>query len=165
LGSPVSIVETVIAVNQKQRERMTIKIEDAVGPVMGKCIGVLGLTFKPNTSDVRESPALDIVRALLEKGVRVRVYDPEGMDEFRKVVKDENLTYCENAYEVATKADGLVFITEWNEFRNIDLKRLKKVLAEPVIFDLRNIFEPERVSELGFKHFGVGRSSKTLPKS
>ena len=165
LGSPASIVETVIAVNQKQRERMTRKIEDAVGPLMGKCIGILGLTFKPNTSDVRESPALDIVRALLEKGARVRAYDPEGMDEFRKAVSDENLTCCENAYEVASGADGLVFVTEWNEFRNIDLKRLKKVLVGPVIFDLRNIFEPERVSELGFKYFGVGRSFRTSAKS
>ena len=144
---------------------MTRKIEDAVGDLMGKCIGVLGLTFKPNTSDVRESPALDIVRALLEKGARVRAYDPEGMDEFGKVVTHENLTYCENAYEAASGADGLVFITEWNEFRNIDLKQLKKALAEPIILDLRNILEPERVRELGFQYFGVGRSFKPLLKS
>jgi UDPglucose 6-dehydrogenase len=165
LGSPVSIVETVIAVNQEQRERMTKKIEDAVGPLRGKCIGILGLTFKPNTSDVRESPALAIVRALLKKGARVRAYDPEGMDEFRKVVNDKNLTYCKHAYEVASGAEGLVFVTEWNEFRNIDLKRLKKVLVKPVVFDLRNIFDPERVTEAGFRYFGVGRSSRALTKS
>ena len=165
LGFPLSIVETVISVNQRQRERMTRKIEDVVGPLMGRCIGILGLTFKPNTSDVRESPALDIVRALLEKGARVRAYDPEGMDEFGKVVTHENLTYCENAYEAASGADGLVFITEWNEFRNIDLKQLKKALAEPIILDLRNILEPERVRELGFQYFGVGRSFKPLLKS
>lgn len=157
LGSPASIVEAVIAVNRSQRARMITKIENAIGPLDGKVVGVLGLTFKPNTSDVRESPALDIVKALLGKGAQIRAYDPAGMDEFQKVVNDEKISYWKNAYEAARGAEALVFLTEWNEFRNLDLKKLKDALAKPVILDLRNIYEPERVTDLGFKYMGVGR--------
>jgi UDPglucose 6-dehydrogenase len=157
LGSPVSIVEAVINVNRAQREKMINKIEETLGTLEGKVIGILGLTFKPNTSDVRESPAIDIVQALLDKGAKIKAYDPEGMDEFKKVVGDKKLSCCNNAYEVAKGADALVFLTEWNEFRNLDLKRLKKALARPIILDLRNIHEPERMIEFGFKYTGVGR--------
>lgn len=157
LGSPASIVEAVIAVNRSQRARMITKIENAIGPLDGKVVGVLGLTFKPNTSDVRESPALDIVQALLRKGAQIRAYDPAGMDEFQKVVNDEKISYWKNAYEAARGAEALVFLTEWNEFRNLDLKKLKDALAKPVILDLRNIYEPERVTDIGFKYMGVGR--------
>ena len=157
LGSPASIVEAVIAVNRSQRARMITKIENAIGPLDGKVVGVLGLTFKPNTSDVRESPALDIVQALLRKGAQIRAYDPAGMDEFQKVVNDEKISYWKNAYEAARGAEALVFLTEWNEFRNLDLKKLKEALTKPVILDLRNIYEPERVTDIGFKYMGVGR--------
>jgi len=157
VGSPVSIVEAVIAVNQGQRARMITKIENAIGPLDGKVVGVLGLTFKPNTSDVRESPALDVVQALLNKGAQIRAYDPAGMDEFQKVVNDEKISYWKNAYEAARGAEALVFLTEWNELRNLDLKKLKDALAKPVILDLRNIYEPEKVTDLGFKYMGVGR--------
>ncbi len=157
LDSPASIVEAVIAVNRSQRARMITKIENAIGPLDGKVVGVLGLTFKPNTSDVRESPAIDIVKALLDQGAQIRAYDPAGMDEFQKVVNDEKISYWENAYEAARGAEALVFLTEWNEFRNLDLKKLKDALAKPVILDLRNIYEPERVTDLGFKYMGVGR--------
>ena len=157
LGSPASIVEAVIAVNRSQRARMITKIENAIGPLDGKVVGVLGLTFKPNTSDVRESPALDIVKALLNQGAQIRAYDPAGMDEFQKVVNDEKISYWKNAYEAARGAEALVFLTEWNEFRNLDLKKLKEALTKPVILDLRNIYEPERVTDIGFKYMGVGR--------
>jgi UDPglucose 6-dehydrogenase len=157
LGSPASIVEAVIAVNRGQRARMITKIENAIGPLGGKVVGVLGLTFKPNTSDVRESPALDIVQALLNKGAQIRAYDPAGMDEFQQVLNDEKISYCKNAYEAARGAEALVFITEWNEFRNLDLKKLKGVLAKPVILDLRNIYEPDKVTDIGFEYMGVGR--------
>jgi len=159
LGSPMNIVEAVIKVNRDQRERMINKIEDALGPLEGKIVGILGLTFKPNTSDVRESPALDIIQALLGKGAKIRAYDPAGMDEFKRVVKDEELSYCNSAYDVAKGADALAFLTEWNEFRNLDLKKLKKNLSTPVILDLRNIYEPEKMAELGFKYSGVGRGA------
>jgi UDPglucose 6-dehydrogenase len=157
LGSPVSIVEAVIAVNRGQRARMITKIENAVGPLDGKVVGVLGLTFKPNTSDVRKSPALDIVQALLNKGAQIRAYDPAGMDEFQRVVNDEKISYWKNAYEAARGAEALVILTEWNEFRNLDLKRLKDALAKPLMLDLRNIYEPKRVTDIGFEYMGVGR--------
>lgn len=120
-------------------------------------IGILGLAFKPNTSDVRESPAIDIIQALLQKGAKVKAYDPEGMDEFKKAVNSINLTYGMDAYSVVKGVDGLVILTEWNEFRNLDLKEVKKLMAQPLIIDLRNIYEPERMSELGYHYIGVGR--------
>ena len=157
VGSPLSIVESVINVNQNQRRIMVEKIEKAFGLLDGKTIGILGLAFKPNTSDVRESPAIDIVHALLEKGARVKAYDPEGMDEFKKVIKSNNLVYGKDAYSVAKGSHGLVILTEWNEFRNLDLKEVKKLLTQPLILDLRNIYEPEKMSELGYRYIGVGR--------
>jgi len=159
LGRPVNIVEAVIKVNRDQRERMINKIEDALGPLEGKKVGILGLTFKPETSDVRESPALDIIQTLLNKGATIKAFDPAGMDEFNKVVRHEKLYYHSNAYDVAKGSDALVFLTEWNEFRSLDLKRLKRALARPVILDLRNIYGPEKMAELGFKYIGVGRGT------
>jgi len=157
LGSPLSIVEAVIEVNQRQRARMVNKIETALGSLKGKTVGVLGLTFKPNTSDVRESPAIDIVRILLEKGAKVRAYDPAGMDEFKKAVTGRNLSFCQDAYQAAKGADALVFLTEWNELRNLDLKKLLKIIAQPLILDLRNIYDSGKMRELGYTYIGVGR--------
>lgn len=159
--SPLSIVEAVIEVNRRQRVRMINKIEAALGSLEGKTVGILGLTFKPNTSDVRESPAIDIVRTLLEKGAKVKAYDPAGMDEFKKVVNDKNLSFYPDAYQAAKGADALIFTTEWNEFRNLDLKKLKKSLAQPLILDLRNIYEPEKMCALGYTYIGVGRRTKS----
>lgn len=159
--SPLSIVEAVIEVNRRQRVRMINKIEAALGSLEGKTVGILGLTFKPNTSDVRESPAIDIVRTLLEKGAKVKAYDPAGMDEFKKVVNDKNLCFYPDAYQAAKGADALIFTTEWNEFRNLDLKKLKKSLAQPLILDLRNIYEPEKMCALGYTYIGVGRRTKS----
>lgn len=161
LGSPVSVIEAVISVNREQRKRMINKIEDTIGSLEGKTIGILGLTFKPNTSDVRESPAIDIVQALLNKRAEIKAYDPEGMDEFKKVVTDENISYCNDPYETAQGADALVFLTEWNEFRNLELNKIKSLLAEPVILDLRNIYEVEAMAESGFKYIGVGRRTNS----
>ena len=157
VGSPLSIVETVIKVNQNQRMKMIGKIEKVLGPLDGKIIGVLGLSFKPNTSDVRESPSIGIVQTLLDKGAKVKAYDPAGMPEFKKVVKSKKLTYGNNAYGVAKGADALVFLTEWNEFRNLDLTKIKKVLSQPVVFDLRNIYDPEKMTKLGYTYRSIGR--------
>ena len=157
VGSPLSIVEAVVAVNRNQRARMVDKIQNAVGPLAGKTIGVLGLSFKPNTSDVRESPAIDIVQALLKKGARVRAYDPAGIDEFKKVVTSKKLTYGTNSYAVAKGAEALVLLTEWNEFRNLDLIKIRELLACPVILDLRNMYDPKKLAELGYTYSGVGR--------
>ena len=157
LSSPASIVEAAIKVNKEQRRKMVDKIETALGSLQGKKIGILGLTFKPKTSDVRESPAVYIIKALLGKGARIQAFDPEGIDEFKKVIKDKNLSYCDDPYGVAEGAEALVFITEWNEFRNLDLEKVKKVLKSPVILDLRNIYDPKKMEELGFNYTGVGR--------
>ena len=157
VGSPVSIVEAVIEVNRAQRLRMVKKAEDALGSLQGKTIGILGLTFKPNTSDVRESPAIDIVNTLLSKGATIKAYDPEGMEEFKKVIGDERISYCNTPYDVAQGVEALVFLTEWNEFRNLELRKIKSLLANPVILDLRNIYETETMAELGFTYIGVGR--------
>jgi len=159
-GSPLTIVEAVIKVNQNQRKLMVEKIEKALGGVLeGKTIGVLGLTFKPNTSDVRESPAIEIIRALLNKGAKIKAYDPEGINEFKKVVESEDLSYGTDAYSVAQGADALVILTEWNEFRNLNLEKLKKLLLQPVLLDLRNIYEPEKMAALGYRYVGVGRGN------
>jgi UDPglucose 6-dehydrogenase len=159
VGSPMSIVETVIEVNRSQRLRMVEKAEQALGSVFGKTIGILGLTFKPNTSDVRESPAIDIVNAFLSKGATVKAYDPEGMGEFKKAIGDTRISYCTTPYEAAQGAEALVFLTEWNEFRNLDLKKIRSLLANPLILDLRNMYEPEAMAELDFTYRGVGRGA------
>jgi UDPglucose 6-dehydrogenase len=165
VGSQLSIVEAVIEVNRAQRLRMVGKTEEALGSLSGKTIGVLGLTFKPNTSDVRESPAIDIVKTLLNKGARVKAYDPEGMEEFKKAIGDAGISYCSTPYEVAQGAEALVFVTEWNEFRNLELRRIKSLLAKPVVLDLRNMYDPETMAELGFTYRGVGRGSQAAPSA
>jgi len=165
IQSPASIVEAVIEVNKAQRLRMVEKVEQALGSLQGKTIGILGLTFKPNTSDVRESPAIDIIKTLLSKGARVKAYDPEGMEEFSKAVDDKGLSYCVTPYDTAQGADALILVTEWNEFRNLDLKKMKSLLANPVILDLRNIYEPELMAELGFTYIGVGRGITNKPEA
>lgn len=159
IQSPASIVEAVIEVNRAQRLRMVEKAEQALGPLKGKTIGILGLTFKPNTSDVRESPAIDIVNTFLSKGAAVKAYDPEGMEEFSKAIGDRRVSYCDTPYDVAQGAEALVLVTEWNEFRKLELKKIHSLLSNPLILDLRNIYEPETVAGLGFTYMGVGRGS------
>jgi UDPglucose 6-dehydrogenase len=159
VGSPIRIVEAVIEVNRSQRLRMVEKAEQALGSLSGKTIGILGLTFKPNTSDVRESPAIDIVNAFLTKGASVKAYDPEGMGEFKKTIGDTRLSYCTTPYEAAKGAEALVFLTEWNEFRKLDLKKIRSLLANPLILDLRNMYDPEAMAQSGFTYRGVGRGA------
>jgi UDPglucose 6-dehydrogenase len=155
-GSPVSIIETVVKVNEARKRQMAERIVAACGgSVEGKTLAVLGLTFKPNTDDMRDSPSLAIVPALIEAGATIRAYDPEGMDEARKLLPD--LVYCDSAYETMGGADALVLITEWNEFRALDLGRVKKLLKAPVIVDLRNIYKPEEMKEAGFTYASIGR--------
>ncbi|MBN2467646.1 MAG: UDP-glucose/GDP-mannose dehydrogenase family protein [Deltaproteobacteria bacterium] len=158
-GSPLRIVESVISVNTEQRTKMIEKIETGLGSIAEKTIGVLGLSFKPNTDDVRESPALDIVRSLLEKGAEIKAYDPAGIEEFKRIFGDQKICYCRDAYSVAKGAHALVILTEWNEFRNLDLQKITTLLAQPVIFDLRNIYDPAKTAELGLTHIGVGRGA------
>jgi UDPglucose 6-dehydrogenase len=121
-------------------------------------IGVLGLSFKPNTNDLREAPALSIAQALIEEGATVRAYDPASLDEALRLLP--KLEACANAYETARGADALVLMTEWNEFRNLDFAKLKSLMRQPMLIDLRNVYEPNRVTSFGFRHVSVGRPSK-----
>src|SRR5689334_293759 len=154
--APQTIVEQVIEVNSKRKKKMARKVIDFCGgSVAGLTVGVLGLTFKPNTDDMRDAPSLDIVPALQAGGAKIVAFDPEGMTEASKLLK--NITFAKTAYEAAFEADALVVITEWHEFRGLDPRRIKQVMRQPRIIDLRNIFNPEEMRGLGFAYEGVGR--------
>src|SRR5689334_11196279 len=155
-NAPQTIVEQVLEVNNTRKKRMARKgVDFCGGSVKGQTVGVLGLTFKANTDDMRDAPSLDIVPALQEAGARIVAYDPEGMTEASKLLK--NITFAKTAYEAAFEADALVVITEWHEFRGLDPRRIKQVMRQPRIIDLRNIFNPEEMRGLGFAYEGVGR--------
>ena len=155
-GAPQRIVQAVVAVNDMRKQAMGDKVITACGgDVQGKTIAVLGLTFKPNTDDMRESPAISIIKKLQAAGATVRAYDPEGMEQARNDLPD--ITYCSGAYDTMTDADALVFITEWDAFRALDLARVKSLLKTPILVDLRNIY-PRHVAEAaGFAYTAVGR--------
>ena len=155
-GTPVRIVETVAAVNETRKRAMAKKvIQAAGGEVRGKTIAVLGLTFKPNTDDMRDSPAIAIIQALQDAGATVRACDPEGVEQAKLVLK--NVDYAANAYDAATGAHVAVLVTEWDAFRALDLDRLKGVMAVPALVDLRNIYRPDEVRARGFTYDSVGR--------
>ncbi len=153
---PLRIVETVVDCNERRKKEMAGRIIAACGgSVIGKTIAVLGLTFKPNTDDMRESPSLDIIPALQKAGAAVRAFDPEGMNEARKLMPD--ILYCPNAYETMKGAEALVILTEWNEFRSLDLGRMRRLLKELIVVDLRNIYDPSDVMQAGFQYTCIGR--------
>ncbi len=154
-GSETRIVDTVIEVNELQRQAMIPKIEKLVGDVSGKLIAVLGLSFKPETDDMRESPATDIINELQKRGAKIRAFDPVAMDEAKHFLTD--VEYANDEYSAIEGADVLVFMTEWNQFRALDMAKVKKLLKSPKIADLRNIYEPKDMRELGFDYVGVGR--------
>ncbi|SLN41495.1 UDP-glucose dehydrogenase family protein [Oceanibacterium hippocampi] len=159
-GVPQHIIEAVVQINEDRRARMVEKIVAACdGDVNGKTLAVLGLTFKPNTDDMRESPSVGILPALLEMGANIHAYDPEGMDEAAKNEALDGLLYCHSAYDTMKGADALVIITEWNQFRALDLDRVKKLMKQPVMIDLRNIYKPEWMAEAGFRYVSVGRTT------
>ena len=154
-GSDSLMVDAVIEVNRRQRDAMLPKIEKLVGQVADKTIAVLGLAFKPETNDIREAPAQEIIQGLLKRGAKVRAYDPVAMEETAKVIS--NIDYAEDEYEAVKDADALVIVTEWNQFRALDMSRIRDLMKTPRIADLRNIYEPEDLRELGFEYVGVGR--------
>ncbi|MGO9135434.1 MAG: UDP-glucose dehydrogenase family protein [Methylovirgula sp.] len=155
-GTPVRIVETVAAVNDQRKRAMARKVLAACGgAVRGKTIALLGLTFKPNTDDMRDSPAIAIVTALQDAGAKLNVFDPEGMEQARLYL--ENLTYCGDPYACCEGAAALVIVTEWDAFRALDLSRVKSLLGAPVLVDLRNIYDPAEVIRQGFTYASVGR--------
>ena len=149
------LLKGVISANKHQRELMVEKIKRHIGDLKGKTIGILGLAFKQNTDDIRRSPAIDIVKLLLKEGAQIRCFDPLAMDNTKKILP--NLTYCQDEYETAQGSDTLVIATEWNQFRNLDLLKIKKLLKSPILLDLRNLYDPEKAKALGFIYKGVGR--------
>jgi UDPglucose 6-dehydrogenase len=155
-GAPVSLVETTVKVNETRKEKMAARIIRACGgTVEGKTIAVLGLTFKPNTDDMRESASLAIIPVLERAGATIRAFDPEGMEEAKKLL--EHVTFCEGAYDAMDGADAVVILTEWNEFRALDLRRVRELLRSPTIIDLRNIYKPADMADAGFYYFSIGR--------
>ncbi|MFH0969506.1 MAG: UDP-glucose/GDP-mannose dehydrogenase family protein [Patescibacteria group bacterium] len=156
-GSPIRIIETVIEVNAAQKARMVGKIRKALGgSEAGKKIAVLGLTFKPETDDMRDAPALTILPALKEKGADVTATDPHGIEEAKKIMPE--LTYVDDPYEAMKGADCVVLMTEWNEYRSLDFERLKKEMKGNIFVDLRNVYDPETIRKEGFEYVGVGRN-------
>lgn len=154
-GVETRIVDAVILANDLQRQAMIPKIEKLVGDLNGKQIGVLGLSFKPETDDMRESPAIEIVHGMIERGARVRAFDPVAMEESRHFIS--GVEYAADEYDAIKDADAMVIVTEWNQFRALDMDRVKSLLRSPKIADLRNVYEPEDMRELGFEYVGVGR--------
>ena len=160
--APLSVVETVVRVNDARKERMADKIAAACGgSLAGKTLAVLGLTFKPNTDDMRDSPSLAILPRLAAAGATIRAFDPEGMDEAKKLMP--GLVYCGDAYETMEGADALVLLTEWNAFRALDLARVHSVLANPLVIDLRNIYDPGEMTAAGLSYVSVGRAARVAP--
>ena len=154
LGAPTRIVEAVVKVNEDRKLGMAKKIEAAFGGVQGKTLAVLGLTFKPNTDDMRDAPSLVILPYLQAAGATIRAFDPEG---HREAAKHLKLDYRKDAYDALEGADGVVILTEWNEFRALDLERVKTALKAPLMVDLRNIYRPSQMREAGFEYISVGR--------
>ncbi|MBN9413497.1 MAG: UDP-glucose/GDP-mannose dehydrogenase family protein [Candidatus Paracaedimonas acanthamoebae] len=158
--SPMSIVETVVQSNRKRKESIAHRIIEAMGDsVKGKTIAVLGVTFKPNTDDMRESPSLDIIPTLQSKGAKINVFDPQGKKEGFSLLP--GVEWCSNPYSAIEGADSLVVITEWNEFEALDFARIKQLLKNPVVVDLRNIYHPQEMEKAGFSYYSIGRPSVT----
>ncbi|MBU0484156.1 MAG: UDP-glucose/GDP-mannose dehydrogenase family protein [Proteobacteria bacterium] len=155
-GAAARLIEAAVEVNAAQKARMTKKIKDALGgDVSGKTIGVLGLSFKPETDDLRDAPALSILPPLHEKGARIQAHDPQAMAEAAQIYP--GWSYVNNAYEACQGADAVVLLTEWNQYRALDLKKIKGLMNKPVFIDLRNVYEPGKMKDAGFEYFSVGR--------
>jgi UDPglucose 6-dehydrogenase len=157
-GYQMEIIRAAARVNERQRLVMVEKIQAAVGDLKGKTIGMLGLSFKPNTSDLRESPAVFIAERLMSEGCQVRVYDPAALEEGARLLP--KATICTDPYDAARDADALTLMTEWNQFRNLDFEQIKALLRRPLFLDLRNVYEADRMAALGFRYVSVGRPSR-----
>jgi len=154
-GYDFKLLKGIISANKRQKRLMVEKIKYHLGNLKGKTIAILGLAFKQNTDDIRKSPATDVITLLLKEGANIRCFDPLAMDNTKKILPD--LIYCQDEYETAQDSDALVIATEWNQFRNLDLLKIKKLLKSPILLDLRNLYDPEKAKSLGFIYEGVGR--------
>jgi UDPglucose 6-dehydrogenase len=153
-GTQPQLLQAVMEINRNQRRRLIVKLRKALGNLDEKVIGVLGLSFKPNTDDIREAPALEVIHLLQNEGGLIRAYDPQAMGNAADLIM--RVTLCKDAYEVAEGCDALVLTTEWNEFKQLDFKRIKQLMRQPIIMDGRNLWDSETLRELGFTYFGVG---------
>ncbi len=156
-GCEMGIAKAAVDANTRQKSHVLEKIRTALGNLNNKRIGVLGLSFKPNTSDIRESSSIEIIRLLLKEGAHIQAYDPEAMEEAAQQLPE--LKFCSDSYAVSTNADAIVLATEWNQFRNLDLERTKKQLRTPIFIDLRNVYQPARMAKMGFQYWSIGRPS------
>ena len=156
-GTHPQLLQAVMEINRNQRRRVVVKLRKALNGLNDKVIGVLGLSFKPNTDDIREAPSMEVIHLLLNEGAIVRAYDPQAMENVRATL--QRVVLCENPYQVAEGADALVLATEWNEFKQLDFERIRKLMNHPIIMDSRNLWNPEHLLSLGFTYFGVGRGN------
>lgn len=154
-GYDFELLKVVQKINENQRDQIVAKVEGALRDLPGRTIGILGLSFKPDTDDMREAPSIYIIKKLQGKGAKIKAYDPKAMENARAILED--VEYGQNPYEIAKGSDALVVITEWGEFKNLDLSKVKRLLNQPVIIDGRNIYDPQKVRELGFRYQGVGQ--------
>jgi len=162
LGYDFGLLRAVVDVNRERAAQLVAKIDKALAPLDDKVVAVLGLAFKPNTDDMREAKSIEVVTRLVELGVEVRAYDPVAMANARRVLPAA-VTYCDSAHVAAAGADAVVLLTEWNEFKLLNLERLRGVMRRPVIFDGRNLWEPERMRRLGFEYHSIGRRPVVSP--
>jgi len=157
-GVPITIIDAVIEANKKQKMRIVERLKKRMPNISGKTIGILGLAFKAETDDIRESPAIDIVNELLKLGAIVKVHDPQAMHNFKEKYEDK-VSYCNNEYEASKDADALLILTEWNEYRSLDLRRIKSAMKSPYIFDTRNVLDRDELNELGFNFDLIGQKT------
>ena len=157
-GVPITIIDAIIEANKKQKMRIVERLKKRMPNISGKTIGILGLAFKAETDDIRESPAIDIVDELLKLGAIVKVHDPQAMHNFKEKYEDK-VSYCNNEYEVSKDADALLILTEWNEYRSLDLRRIKSAMKSPYIFDTRNVLDRDELNELGFSFDLIGQKT------
>lgn len=150
------IIEAAVKANEYQREKTVRKIKEIMGELKGKNICILGLSFKPNTNDMRDAPSVYIINELIKAGARIRAYDPAAMDDAKKIFA-KKITFCEDAYDAVKGADAVAIVTEWNQFRNLDLKKMKKLIKDRFFFDLRNIYESDKIRKMGYIYYSVGR--------
>lgn len=151
----LGIIEATIKANERQKEKAADRIINTFPKLKGKTVCILGLSFKPNTNDLRDAPAIFIINRLLKAGAKIRAYDPVAMEDAKQILP--KITYCKDAYDAVNESDAVVIVTEWNQFRNLDLSRIKKLAKGNFFFDLRNIYEPDRLRKMGFKYYSVGR--------
>jgi UDPglucose 6-dehydrogenase len=154
-GCHPQLLRAVMEINRDQRRRIIQTLREIVGTLHGKTIGILGLAFKPNTDDMRQAPSIEVIHLLTSEGARIRAYDPVAMEVAKGIMPD--ITYCSDPYQVAEESDALIVVTEWNEFQHLDMVRIKKLMRQPVLIDGRNIYDPQKVGELGFIYRGIGR--------